>query len=381
MVMKTRLSALFLSFVSILAVNAQEEPHLSLTPTGRVLMDGAVYSSNDNQFTDGIAIPDVRLGLKATYGMWRAKIDIGYAYGKVGLKDIYLQADLNPSAFVRVGNFIHQFGLQSATSSSMKEGMEEPTSNEVFNYSRQLGAMAVLSRDKYLGTLSLHAEGQDAMLNRANVVGKEHFGFMTRQLFRPITDPDKFIAQVGISAAYDKPDKTNTYNLNGNFPTRVSQISAIGVAVSDVRCMWRFTPELLLARGPVALESQYFYFHAVRRNSLPDYTAYGAYALVRGLVIGGNYAYSSFDGGLATPRPKSLEIVGSYNYTNLTDAGASLFGGRLNDVAVCLNYYINKYLMCRLRYSYTYTWDRITPEKVVDPINLHTVEARIQMLF
>ena len=32
----------------------------------------------------------------------------------------------------RVGNFVHQFGLQSSTSSSMKVTMEEPASNEAF---------------------------------------------------------------------------------------------------------------------------------------------------------------------------------------------------------------------------------------------------------
>lgn len=380
--MKSRILTVLVSGLCTLASVAQDEPKLSLAPTGRVLMDGAIYGSNDNRFTDGVAIPDVRLGLKAGYGMWKAKIDIGFAYGKIGLKDIYLQADLNPSTFIRVGNFIHQFGLQSATSSSMKEGMEEPTSNEVFNYSRQLGVMAELSREKYLGTFSVHAEGQDALLNRSNVVGKERFGFMTRQVWRPSTDPSAVIAQVGISAAYDKPDKTNIYTLNGNFPTRVAQVSAIGASVSDVRCMWRFTPELLLAHGPIALESQYFYYHAVRRGSQPGYTGSGAYALVRGLVMGGDYAYSPLDGGLATPRPKSLEIVGSYNYSNLTDAGASIFGGRLNDVAVCVNYYINKYMMCRLRYSYTYAWNRMDEEgKMIDPIHLNTVEARIQILF
>lgn len=51
------------------------------------------------------------------------------------------------------------------------------------------------------------------------------------------------------------------------------------------------------------------------------------------------------DGGLATPAPKSLELVLSYNYTTLTSPKADIWGGRLNDVSATVNYYINKYMI------------------------------------
>ena len=80
------------------AAYAQEqktEKKLSVTPTGRILMDGAVYmggnggvtDETDTKFVDGVAIPDIRVGAKASYGKWKAKVDVGFAYGKVGLKD------------------------------------------------------------------------------------------------------------------------------------------------------------------------------------------------------------------------------------------------------------------------------------------------------
>ncbi|MDE6057788.1 MAG: hypothetical protein K2F93_07210, partial [Muribaculaceae bacterium] len=74
---------------------ATPKPKLEFKPTGRVLMDGAFYiggnkgveEGTDTRFVDGVAIPDVRLGAKFTYGKWKAKIDVGFSYGKVGLKD------------------------------------------------------------------------------------------------------------------------------------------------------------------------------------------------------------------------------------------------------------------------------------------------------
>ena len=84
--------------ISILPATAADDddaPKFSVKPTGRILMDGAVYmggngniqEDEDTRFVDGVAIPDLRLGVKASYGKWKAKVDVGFGYGKVGLKD------------------------------------------------------------------------------------------------------------------------------------------------------------------------------------------------------------------------------------------------------------------------------------------------------
>ena len=101
-----------------------DEPKLKVSPTGRILLDGALFAGNyGDLFKPGLAIPDARAGVKASYGNWTAKVDIGYAYGKVGLKDIYIEYNFDDENLIRGGNFIHQYGLQSATSSSMKVTM------------------------------------------------------------------------------------------------------------------------------------------------------------------------------------------------------------------------------------------------------------------
>lgn len=108
-------------------------PKFTVKPTGRILMDGAAYlggngditeENEDTKFVSGVAIPDLRLGVKAGYGQWKAKVDVGFGYGKVGLKDTYLEYDFNPSNLIRVGYFVPQWGLNSETSSSMKQTYE-----------------------------------------------------------------------------------------------------------------------------------------------------------------------------------------------------------------------------------------------------------------
>lgn len=304
------------------------EPKLKVTPRGRILMDGGVFITNDrDRFKDGVDVPDVRVGVNAAYGNWKATVDIGYAFGKVGLKDIYVEYDFNSHNLLRFGYFVHQYGLQAATSSSMKISMEEPTSNEVFGYPRLLGAMYVFDKGDYFATVSAHAESA-AMKLTAGELGETGYGGITRLVWRPRHSTGD-VAQIGFSAAFsgaqyssDPELNHHVYNLNGNFPTRVNQVSAVGVNIDDARNMFKFTPELLLCRNQVALESQYYWLQVSRKNHAPAYRAYGAYGLLRWLAIGGNYAYSHADGGLATPAPKSLEFVLGYNYTCLSSTAA-----------------------------------------------------------
>ena len=61
--------------------------------------------SDNKNFVDGVAIPDARIGVKATYGKYKAKVDIGYAYGKVSLKDIFVERQFSSHALLRVGNY------------------------------------------------------------------------------------------------------------------------------------------------------------------------------------------------------------------------------------------------------------------------------------
>ncbi|MCC8072293.1 MAG: ATPase [Bacteroidales bacterium] len=371
-----------------------DEPQLKLTPTGRILMDGALYASPEKEmFKDGVAIPDVRMGVKASYGSWNAKIDISYANQKVGIKDLFIQYNYNKEVFFRFGNFIHQYGLQSATSSSMKPSFEEPLSNSVFNAARQIGIMAVYNGPKFLTTFSVHAE-PSSINNSPNALNHQGYGLITRLVARPVVTDDGTVVQVGISGAFTTPQTEGEdmphqgFSMAGNFPSRVDKVVAASVDLTHAMNMWKFTPELLLAKGPVALEAQYFFNRVNMRHNLHNFTGQGGYVTLRGLLKGDHYTYSPVDGGLATPRPKSLEFVALYNYTSLSDPKAEyiaddgtvltgIYGGRVNTLSATLNYYINKYILMRVNYAYTYRWNSSDLPRV----NLNVFQIRLQVLF
>lgn len=381
--------------VSLFTASAQEssEPKFTVKPTGRILMDGAVYMGGngaydnlgedpaDKKFVDGVAIPDLRIGVKASYGKWKAKVDVGFGYGKVSLKDVYLEYDFNDNNLVRLGYFVPQFGLNSETSSSMKPDYEEPSSNEFFNANpRLLAASYIFDKGAYFAAVSAFAEA-NAMKQNANEMGKQGWGAETRLVWRP-RHSDGDALQIGCSFNYSTPtdDDHTAFNYSSNFPTRVSKVNLLNAYVDHARGSFKLTPEALFIHNNFAIEAQYYYMNIARKDGLHNYRAQGAYGLFRTLLIGNNYAYSHADCGMATPAAKSLELVVGYNYTNASDSRAGIYGGISNDASCTVNYYINKYMIARLRYSYTNVRDRLV-EGLLPSRHVNTIEARFQIIF
>ena len=115
----------FLLILLSVQVNAQEQSVLQIRPTGRILMDGGLFHSDNKNFVDGVAIPDARIGVKQpmeniSESGYRLCVWKGQFKRHICRKTIFL------TCVTTCRNFVHQFGLQSSTSSSMKVTMEEP---------------------------------------------------------------------------------------------------------------------------------------------------------------------------------------------------------------------------------------------------------------
>lgn len=181
-------------------------------------------------------------------------MDIGFAYNKVGIKDIYVKRQLGLNNWVQAGYFVHHFGLQSATSTSFKISMEEPLCESAFDSDRLLGLMYAHSKGRFLGTFSFFSE-TEAMKLTSEKLGNQDVGAMTRLVYRPLHETGK-ILQVGMSAAVMSPQYSSTdslnhrqYTLAANFPTRISKLKAVSSTINEAQTLYKFTPELLAAYG------------------------------------------------------------------------------------------------------------------------------------
>lgn len=366
-------------------VSAQEEPVFTAKPSGRILFDAAYVNPKhqEDDLKSGVGIPDFRVGVNFSYGQWKGKVDMGFAYGKVNMKDVWLQYNFDKKNFIRGGYFIHQYGFQSSTSSSFKETMEEPQSNAVFNNDRLIGVMYEHSSEKFLGTASVVVES-DAMKQTTDQTGDQAIGAMTRLLYRPYAQRGKMF-QVGISGGiedigYSKKggDLDHTQlKLITRWPMRVAKINSQEAVISDAKTIFKFSPEVMYSYGRFAVIGQYYWNQVKRDNHLESFNGSGAYVTLRALVKGRTYAPNMGDGGIATPDPGNMELCLQYNYTSLSDASAGIYGGYLNDWALCYNFYPNKYMIWRVRAS----WTKVTNRSGFADNDCSILETRLQVKF
>jgi phosphate-selective porin OprO/OprP len=375
-----KIVVLWLVGLMVMPMFAQEK--LKVNPIGRMLVDAGCFDSKVEGLNNGMAIPDLRVGVKASYGEYQAKLDVGYANGKVRLKDAFVQKNMGESQFLMLGYFYPHFGMQAMLSSSKKVAMEAPPVDDLFVGSRRIGAMYVYGKSAFWGAFTFAVE-EEAMKKKTNETDGQGYGLLARLLYRPYREEGR-ILHVGISGAYDTPKYNEDEALNhhsfvfeGGYPTQIADVQAVEAVVPDAKHMWRFTPEICAAYNKVAVEAQYYYTTVNRKNNLASYQASGAYVQLRGLLKGTAYAYDSTDSWIATPGQGSWECVLGYSYTDLNDDGCEIYGGRMNDASLTLNYYVNKYITWRLRYSYTHVEGR----KGIASQSLNAIQTRFQIVF
>lgn len=341
-------AALVMGFAA--AANAQENK-LVVKPSGRILMDAAFLSSSnkavDEQCVDGVNVPDIRIGMKVSYGKWEGKADIGYARGSVSPKDIFIQYNFNKQNFLRGGYFVHQFGYQSATSSSFKVSMEEPETHSAFGVGgRLVGLMYEHSDNKFMGTGSVYTDAQ-SFKKQTNQTGYQGTGLLTRLVYHPLIEKGNLF-HVGIGLNYElAAENRSNMEFKAPYPVRVAGINAIGAKITDAKSDFKFSGEVMAAKGHVGIEGQYIFMNVDRKGDAKSYNAWGAYGNLR-FLLNNEYEYVKNDAGIATPAPKSWELVAAYNYTDMNDAKAGFHGGKLSDWALTMNYYINKYMIWRV---------------------------------
>jgi len=219
-----------------------------------------------------------------------------------------------------------------------------------------IGLMYEHNGKQFLATASVVVES-DAMKQTTDQTGNETIGAMTRLLYRPFAERGKMF-QVGISggiegARYSSNEEMNhsQFTLSTRWPTRVAKVYSQQAVVDHAKTMYRFSPEIMYSKGRFAVIGQYYYNRT--------------------------YSPNMGDGGIATPDPGNMELCLQYNYTSLSDPTAGIYGGYLNDWALCYNFYPNKYMIWRVRASYTKVTNR--SDFVNNEVSI--LETRLQVKF
>lgn len=363
------------------------EETLKVTPSARMFIDGATFIQDESDLSNGVKIPDVRLGFAAEYDKWMGKIDMGFGNGKVSAKDVFIQYNLNKTSYLRAGNYKEPFGMDRLESSTRIKFMTSNASSAAFAPGRRIGISYVGWSDKLWFSGGFFGDG-GAMSNTKD--GDQGYSATSRLVFNPLRKTGA-IFHLGLAGTMRKADANGREEVDGilkdntrkvsyssTLLTNIDNIKPLSANISDANYEAKYAVELLVAHGPISLQSEYFHTNVRRYNNAATYQAKGTYAQVGFLAMGGNYSYSSSSALLGRPAPKSLELVGRFNYTDLDDKKADIYGGSMRDWSFAANYYLNKYIMFRVNYSYINLGD-YSPALAGE--NIHAIQGRIQVVF
>lgn len=337
------------------------EDNIKITMGGRIAFDGAVYFDDKTPLGNGMTISDVRLTSKMRYKKWDAKIDFGFSDKKVNTKDIHLIYNINENSWVKLGYAGEQLGLENWESSAWLKFMTAAASSQVFGSGRQLGFTYVKWNKRIYYSGGFYTDS-DAITNSKE--GNQGYAFVGKFSVDPVSTNDKLV-HIGISGEYrngnrdgldDNKKTKRIMSYSGNLNTNVEKKKPLDITITNVKDQYRWVTELLATAGPAFLQGEYYSIHINRKANNHSYNADGFYVQTGFLILGDKtYKYNLGDRRLKKPGDKTLEMAIRYDYTDLNDGIYNteiLKGGRMSDLSLALNYYLNKYIGFKVNYSY-----------------------------
>lgn len=360
--------------------NAQDKVNFDLI--GRFHYEGAVYFKDVTPLSNGTGLSDLRLGTLLKYGKWNGKIEIGFTNSKIGIKDVFAKYSFSENLYIKAGHYPEPFGLDYMESSSKIRFLTASATTQAFAPLRNLGVKFVYTNYNIWTALGVFGDGD---INNS-VKGNDGYAGTGRIVYNPFRDNGR-ILHIGMAGSLRKPDANG---LNDDGTEREREVSFASTAetfvestkflssvVTDAKNQFKCAVEFITAYGPFSIQSEYMYNNVKRNNGLKTYSAQGVYGQIGFIAIGSDYPYSPKVARLGIPNPGSLEFVARYNFTDLNSDKANIYGGKMNDISLAVNYYINKYFAVRLNYV-NVNLDKYAAN---GKEKFNIIQARMQLLF
>ena len=134
--------------------------------------------------------------------------------------------------------------------------------------------------------------------------------------------------------------------------------SYVEAKVDQVINQWKLDLEMILLYNKWYFQGQYFLAH-LNRFQAGNFNGKGWYGQIGYMLLGAKHNYNAATGMIVNPAPKSLEVVCRNNMIDLNDAG--IRGGRLTDISLGMNYFINKYVAAKIKYNHMMVGPRPPP--------------------
>ena len=335
----------------------------------RVLFDGAYFFDNEtyNGIGNGVVIRRARFAIKTIlHKNWYAEIDMDFAGSQLELKDAYIKYTNDAGDFnVKAGHFREAFSMETTTTSRYVTFIERSLPSK-FSPSRHLGFQANFIQDKYLfsGGIHFNTIGDPEETEFSQAANKDNsidegYSLTGRFVYRPIYDSDK-VLHFGTAASFRTPKTHLEVPKSYRFSTRsISNINRKKYLDTDdilnVESNTRYNVELAGAYKNIFFQSEYFSSNIFREEGFENVHLNGMYAQIGYLFGDGHYRYNKNEGEFTQPglgNKGEFEAAFRFDYIDLNDENAAIYGGAANGYTLGLNYYANTNVKLMLNYSY-----------------------------
>ena len=334
---------------------------------GRVFFDGGVI--NRDSTVTSFQVNDLRMGVSVHFlDYWDGKIELGYGDSKISLKDVYVDY-ARGAHLVRLGYYFEPFGNARVGTANYRF-MAEPVADKILGDKRKLGISYDYHRERMNVTAGVFSGGDIEKSKPLN----QGYIFAAKWVGRPLMK-DKKLIHIGVAPRFSST--TSEVSYGGGAPTDLlskGENSILAARVDRVINQWKLDLEVILLYNKWYAQGRYFQSH-LNRSVVRNYNAKGGYVQAGYMILGEKHNYNPATGMIANPAPGSLEALVRYDNVDLNSAG--ILGGKLTNVSLGMNYFINKYVAAKVNYS------RVMPDKTAPggDKNYDVFQARIQLSF
>lgn len=310
---------------------------------GRIQVDAATYREDDSRHNDGTEIRRARLFAKGNLGdAWGYKLQYDFTDDGIdGIQDAYLDYTGFEHYKIRIGHFKEPFSLQNMTSSKYVLFTERGLPH-VFNEGRNPGVQLSSNGDNWNAAVSINAQGRKGFGGDDD----EGFGASGRFTYAPIYEKTHAL-HLGASASYRSTGSTDTLRFRERPESHLTDSRLVDTGSFDADSYSRLVGEAAYIRGPLHLQSEYYYTIVDREISTHEDLIFSGFYVEGGwFITGESMNYKASKGNYSRVTPKGIvgkggigawQVAMRYSSLDLTDE--DIIGGEEDNFTVGLNWY------------------------------------------
>lgn len=314
---------------------------------GRLQIDAAFYKEDKNPLGNGLEIRRAYLNLEGTmFGDWGYEFSVDFA-DDAEVKDAFVTNDRLWPVRLIIGQYKEPFSLEELTSSKYLTFMERALPN-LFAPGRNIGFGFRAHGNVWTTAAGIFGEGFE---DDADDEGDEGWALTGRVTYAPFHS-DTRVLHFGAALSNRQQNDEKEVRFRTRPESHITDVRYVNTGkISNVDSVRRANLEFAAVRGPFSIQWEYARAD-VEQPSRSDLTFDGSYLFFSWFVTGESRDYKFKKGafGRVKPRKKGGAWELAIRYSDADANDGSVTGGREKNVALGVNWYINK----RMRFMANY---------------------------